>query len=160
MTVLAWCLTVALVLAGLAGTVLPLVPGTTLIFAAVVLHKLLLPATVSWVMVAWVGAFWLLSLLIDVGGVMIGARLGGGSKWGMAGAGGGAALGALISVPALLLGTVLGAVLAERLIHRRDLRATLTAGLGAGLGFLAGLAGRVLCALVMVGLFVTAVLVR
>ncbi len=160
MTYLAWGLTVALILVGLAGTVLPLLPGTTLILAAVVLHKLLLPATLSWIMVAWVSAFWLLSVLIDFGGVMIGTRLGGGSKWGMAGAGGGAAIGAFISVPALILGSVLGAALAERLIHRRDLRATLTAGLGAGLGFLAGLAGRVMCALVMVGLFVTAVLVR
>ncbi len=160
MTYLAWCLTAALLLVGLAGTVLPLVPGTTLVFAAVVLHKLLLPATLSWVAVAWVGAFWLLSLLVDFGGVIIGTRLGGGSKWGMAGAGGGAAVGAFLSVPALLLGSMLGAILAEKLVHRRDLRATLTAGVGAGLGFLAGLAGRVACALVMVGLFVTAVLVH
>ncbi len=160
MTYLAWCLTAALLLVGLAGTVLPLVPGTTLVFAAVVLHKLLLPATLSWVAVAWVGAFWLLSLLVDFGGVIIGTRLCGGSKWGMAGAGGGAAVGAFLSVPALLLGSMLGAILAEKLVHRRDLRATLTAGVGAGLGFLAGLAGRVACALVMVGLFVTAVLVH
>ncbi len=160
MTILAWSLTVALLLVGLAGTVLPLVPGTTLIFAAVVLHRLLLPATISWGAVAVVGAFWLVSLAVDFAGVIIGTRLGGGSKWGMAGAGGGAAIGAFISLPALLLGTILGAFLAERLMHRRDLRATLTAGLGAGLGFLAGLAGRVACALVMTGLFVTAVLVH
>jgi uncharacterized protein YqgC (DUF456 family) len=160
MTILAWCLTALLLLCGLAGTLLPLLPGTTLIFAGVVLHRLMLPATISWAMVGWIGSLWILSLLIDLAGVLIGTRLGGGSKWGMAGAGGGAAVGAFVSLPALLLGTVLGAILAEKLIQRRDLRATLLAGLGAGLGFLAGLVGRVACALAMLSLFVTAVLTR
>jgi len=161
MTYLAWGLTTLLLLAGLVGTVLPLLPGTTLIFAAVLLHKLVLvPDSLSWAAVAWIGGVWLVSLVLDVAGVMIGTRLGGGSKWGMAGAGGGAAVGAFISLPALLLGTVLGAILAEKLAHRRDLRATLTAGLGAGLGFLAGLVGRIGCAVAMLGLFVTAVLTR
>ena len=160
MTILVWCLTTLLLLTGLAGTLLPLVPGTTLVFGAVVLHKLLLPATLSWAAVGWIGGLWLLSLVIDLAGVMIGTRLGGGSKWGMAGAGGGAVGGAFVSVPALILGSVLGAMLAEKLAHQRDLRATLTAGLGAGMGFLAGLIGRVVCAVAMLGLFVGAVLAR
>lgn len=157
MTILVWCLTVVLLIGGLIGTLLPLLPGTTLIFAAVVVHKLLLPATISWGMVRWVALVWILSLAIDLAGVLIGTRLGGGSKWGMAGAGGGAVIGAFVSVPALLLGCVLGAMLAERLIHARNLRDTLKAGLGAGLGFLLGLLGRFMCGVAMIGLFLLAV---
>lgn len=157
MTILAWCLTAALLLVGLVGTLLP---GTTLILAAAVLHKLMLPATISWGVVGWITCLGILSLLVDFACVLLGTRLGGGSKWGMAGAGGGAVIGAFVSVPALLLGSVLGAMLAERLIHGRTLRATLKAGLGAGLGFLLGTLGRLTGAVAMISVFLVAALRR
>jgi uncharacterized protein YqgC (DUF456 family) len=160
MTILAWCLTAVLLLVGLLGTLLPLLPGTTLIFAAAVLHKLMLPATISWGVVGWIACLWVLSLLTDFACVLLGTRLGGGSKWGMAGAGGGAVVGAFLSVPALLLGSVLGAMLAEKLIHGRTLRDTLKAGLGAGLGFLLGTLGRITCAVAMISLFLIATLTK
>ena len=160
MAYLAWFLTIILLLAGLAGTILPLLPGTTLILAAVVLHKLLLPASLSWAAVGVIAAFWVVSILVDMAGVIIGTRLGGGSKWGMAGAGGGALAGAFVSLPGIILGAILGAMLAERVAHRKDTQGTLRAGVGAGLGFLAGMAGRIACALLMTGLFVSAILVH
>ncbi len=158
MSTLAWGLTVLLLVAGLLGVLVPLLPGTTLIFAGVVLHKLLLPASISWVTVGWIAFFWLLSLVLDLAGVLIGTRLGGGSKWAMMGAGGGAAIGAFVSLPALLLGTMLGAILAERLAHKRNLRELLLAGAGAGLGFLLGFVSRLACAVAMIGLFVVSAL--
>ena len=158
MTILDWCLTALLLAAGLVGVLLPLLPGTTLIFAGVVLHKLLLPASISWATVGWIALLWLLSLAIDITGVLLGTRLGGGSKWAMMGAGGGAFIGALVSVPALLLGTMLGAILAERLAHERKLRDLLLAGMGAGVGFLLGFVGRFACAVAMITLFLVAAL--
>jgi uncharacterized protein YqgC (DUF456 family) len=158
MTILAWCLTALLLLVGLIGTLLPLLPGTTLILVAAVLHKLMLPATISWGVVGGIACLWILSLLVDFACVLLGTRLGGGSKWGMAGAGGGAMVGAFVSVPALLLGSVLGAMLAEKLIHQRNLRDTLKAGLGAGLGFLLGTLGRLACAVAMISVFLVATL--
>ncbi len=156
MSVLIWSLTVLFFGAGLIGVLLPLVPGTTLIFAGVVIHKLLAPASLSWATVGWLAVFWALSLLFDFAGVLIGTRLAGGSKWGMTGAGGGAVIGAFISVPALILGTMLGAVIAEKLAHQRDLRRTLLAGVGAGLGFVLGFVGRLACALVIIAGFLLA----
>ncbi|HUL55333.1 MAG TPA: DUF456 domain-containing protein [Opitutaceae bacterium] len=158
LTILAWCLTTLLLLAGLIGTVVPLLPGTTLILAATVLHKLMLPATISWGAVGGIAALWLLSLLVDFACVLVGTRLGGGTKWGMAGAGGGAIVGAFVSVPALVLGSVLGAMLAEKIIHRRNLGDALRAGLGAGFGFFLGILGRLACAAAMIILFLVAVL--
>lgn len=160
MTILAWVFTAMLLLVGLVGTLLPLLPGTTLIFAAAVLHKLMLPATISWDVVGWIACLWVLSLLVDFACVLLGTRLGGGSKWGMAGAGGGAVVGAFVSVPALLLGSVLGAMLAEKLIHGRTLGDTLKAGLGAGLGFLLGTVGRLTCAVAMISVFLLAALAK
>ena len=143
-TYLIWSLTVFLTLIGLAGVVIPLLPGTTLILLAMVAHKLLIPEAVSWVVIGWIAGFWLLSVIIDFVGVILGTRAFGGGKWGMLGAGGGAVIGMFFSLPMLLLGTVLGAVVAEKLIAQKTNRASLLAGVGAAVGFLFSTIGRLL----------------
>ena len=155
-TYLAWTLTALLTLIGLAGVVIPLLPGTTLILLAFILHKLLLPADLSWVVIGWIAGIWLLSVLIDFLGVILGTRAFGGGKWGMLGAGGGAIIGMFFSLPMLLLGTVLGAVVAEKLIAQKSNRAALLAGVGASVGFLISTIGRLICALAMITLFLLA----
>lgn len=152
-----WTLVVLLMLTGLAGTVVPLLPGTTLILLGSVLHKLMLPAGISWHVVAWVAVFWVLSIIADIGGVFVGTRLFGGSKWGMTGAGGGALVGVFFSLPALILGTFVGAVAAEKLIAKRSGEGALRAGVGAATGFVISSFARVACAIAMIGLFVLAV---
>lgn len=72
----------------------------------------------------------------------------------MAGAGAGALVGMFFSLPALLLGTVFGAVAAERYIAKKSRRESLHAGAGAALGFVLSAAGRLVCGIGMVGLFV------
>ena len=157
-TYLIWSLTFLLTLIGLAGVVIPLLPGTTLIFVAMIVHKLLLPGDVSWMVIGWIAGFWLLSVIVDFGGVLLGTRLFGGGKWGMVGAGGGALIGMFFSFPMLLLGTVLGAVAAEKLIAEKSNRASLLAGAGAAVGFLISTVGRLFCAFAMSALFLLAVL--
>ena len=51
---------------------------------------LLLPADLSWLVIGFIALFWLLSIVADFGGVILGTRWFGGSKWGMAGASDGA----------------------------------------------------------------------
>lgn len=153
-----WAITVILLLTGLVGSVVPLLPGTTLIFAGVLLHRWMLPQTIGWTGVFWIGVIWLFSVAADLLCTLIGARLFGGSKWGMTGAGGGAMVGMFFSLPALLLSTILGAVAAEKFIGKRSKEAALKSGMGAALGFLASTIVRAFCALAMIALFVTAVL--
>jgi uncharacterized protein len=148
-----WTLTTLLILAGLVGSVVPMLPGTTLIFAGALLHKLLLPASVSTAAIVWIGVFWVLSVLADFACTLLGARLFGGSKWGMTGAGGGALVGMFFSLPALLLGTILGAVAAEKLVGKRTDKDALKSGLGAALGFLVSTVVRAAFAVAMVALF-------
>ena len=155
-TYLVWTLTGLLTVIGLAGVVIPLLPGTTLILLAMVVHKLLLPGDLSWAVIAWIAGFWLLSAIIDFAGVVLGTRAFGGGKWGMVGASGGAVIGMFFSLPMLLLGTVLGAVTAEKLIAKKNNRASLLAGVGAAVGFLISTIGRLLCALAMITLFLVA----
>jgi len=156
--ILIWSLTAGLILIGLVGCIVPLLPGTTLILAAMILHKLLLPAQLSWWVVGVIALFWLFSVLADVLGILLGTRLFGGSKWGMTGAGGGALVGMFFSLPALLLGTFLGAVAAEKLVAKKSHGASLRSGVGAATGFLLSTVARVTCALVMIALFLAATL--
>lgn len=148
-----WTLTALLLLAGLVGSVVPLLPGTTLIFAGALLHKLLLPHTLGTAAVVWIGIFWLLSVLADFGCTLLGARVFGGSKWGMTGAGGGALVGMFFSLPALLLSTIVGAFAAEKLVGKRSDGDALKSGLGAALGFVVSTVVRAMFAVLMVALF-------
>lgn len=152
-----WTLTTLLLLTGLVGSVVPLLPGTTLILVGAVLHKILLPQTVSTSAVVWIGVFWLFSVVADFVCTLIGTRLFGGTKWGMTGAGGGALVGMFFSLPALLLGTIFGAVAAEKLLGKRSDHDALKSGLGAALGFIASTIVRAFCASAMIALFAYAV---
>lgn len=151
-----WIITITLMLIGLVGVVMPVLPGTTLIFVAALVHKWLRPEDLPWLAIAFIGVFWLLSVLADVGGVLLGTKWFGGGKWGMAGAGGGALVGMFFSLRMLVLGTMLGAILAEKIFARKNNPAALKAGLGAALGFVISTIARLACASVMIALFVIA----
>jgi uncharacterized protein len=154
--ILVWTLTVILTCVGLAGVIIPLLPGTTLILIGMVVHKLLLPDDLSWTVIGWISAFWFLSVIIDFAGVLAGTRLFGGGKWGMAGASGGAFIGMFFSLPMLILGTIVGAMAAEKFIAKKSHRESILAGAGAAFGFLISTAGRLVCAFAMIALFLVA----
>jgi uncharacterized protein len=160
MEYVAWGLSLLLMLAGLIGTLIPLIPGTFLILAAALIHKLMLPEGISWFVFAWIGVFFLFSVVSDIACTLIGARIFGGTKWGMAGAGGGAMVGMFFSLPALLLGTILGAIAAEKLGARRSHREALRAGAGAAIGFVAASVARLGCGVAMIALFLVAAVPR
>ncbi|MFZ5494833.1 MAG: DUF456 family protein [Verrucomicrobiota bacterium] len=158
MEIAVWTLVILLMLAGLAGCVVPLLPGTTLILAAVLLQKWLLPDTLTWMAVGWIAGFWLLSVVADLGCTLLGTKLLGGGRWGMAGATGGALAGMCFSLPALLLGTMLGAIVAEKWGGKKTAGQALRAGAGAALGFLVSGFAKLACACMMIGLYALSVL--
>ncbi len=153
--ILVYLLTAALILIGLIGVVVPLLPGTTLILAGMVIHKLLIPNSISGVGLALITLVWGISVLADFAGVLIGTRLAGGTRWGMAGAGFGALVGLWFSVPALILGTLAGAVMAEKVMAGRPDQQALRAGVGAAAGFLLSTLARLACAVLMIIVFLS-----
>ncbi|MBL9203860.1 MAG: DUF456 domain-containing protein [Opitutaceae bacterium] len=155
MDLLVYLLTGLLILVGLIGIIVPLLPGTTLILAGMILHKILLPNSISTTALAVITLFWGLSVLADFAGVLIGTRLAGGTRWGMAGAGLGALVGVCFSVPALILGTLAGAVLAEKAISGAPDQQALRSGVGAAAGFFVSTLARLACAAVMIILFLS-----
>ena len=151
-----WTLTLMLTLIGIIGVIVPLLPGTTLILAAMILHKFLLPEGWGWSAIGFITFIWAISIAVDFLGVLLGTRMFGGTKWGMAGASGGALIGMFFSLPALVLGTIFGAIVAEKWAAKKTNRESLRAGAGAAFGFVLSTVGRLACAVAMTAVFIYA----
>ncbi|MBI2188781.1 MAG: DUF456 domain-containing protein [Acidobacteria bacterium] len=149
-------LAVALILIGLAGIVLPALPGTALIFAG-----LLLAAWADDFMRVGAATLVVLGLLtvasygIDFAAAALGAGRFGASRRAMAGAALGTALGLVLGLPGLILGPFIGAVLGE-LSTTRDLARAAGIGVGAWIGFVIGVAVKVGVAFLMIAIFLAA----
>ena len=153
-----WILAIGLVLIGIAGTVLPGLPGAVLVFAGLALAAWIDGfARVGWVTLVWLAVLTAAAYALDFAATAIGARRFGTSWWGVLGAVVGTLGGLFFAPVGLIVGPFLGAFLAE-LIARRDVRQAGRAGLGAWLGLLLGTAGRLALVLAMVGLFAVAYL--
>ncbi|HNQ87016.1 MAG TPA: DUF456 domain-containing protein [Verrucomicrobiota bacterium] len=155
-----WDQIVGLVLAllvmgvGLAGSVLPALPGPPLVLAAAVGHRLWFGAesvgnVVLLLMILLTG----LSILLDYAASLLGAQKFGATWRGVVGAGLGVVLGVMGGPIGILIGPFLGAMLLEW-ASGREMKDASRAGLGAFVGFLAGSVGKVACCVAMMGLFV------
>lgn len=133
-----WVLTALLMLAGVAGSVLPALPGAPLILVAAVLHRWLLPGWVSLWTIAALAVLAVLTVVIDAACGIFGVQKFGGGRWAMLGAGVGAAVGLLFGPFGIILGAVAGAVICEMAFDRKALHDALKAGVGAGLGMVVG----------------------
>ena len=151
-----WALAVVLVIVGLAGIVLPAIPGTVLIFAGL------------W-LAAWadgftrVGAGTLVVLgivavatyFVDVAMMALGMNRLGTSRRAMAGAAIGMTAGLFFGLPGLIIGPFAGAVLGELTTHG-DLSRAGRAGVAAWIGFAIGTVVKVGFAFLMIGMFLAA----
>jgi len=153
MTVLTWIIAILLVAAGLAGLVLPALPGPLLLFAGLLLaawaEQFVYVGTWTLVVLAVMAA---LALLADFVAGAFGAKRYGASPRSVAGAALGAVVGIFFGLPGLLLGPFIGALLGE-LSARRDLAAAGRAGWGATIGLVLGIAAKLALGFAMVGLF-------
>jgi uncharacterized protein YqgC (DUF456 family) len=145
---------VVLVLGGIAGTVLPALPGAPLVFGG-----LLLVAwadsfqKVGWITLTIIGLLALLTFPLDIMAASLGAKRVGASWLALVGAAVGTIVGFFFSLPGLILGPFVGAVLGEYLA-RRDLRQAGRVGVGTWIGFVIGVAGKMALIFMMIGIFV------
>ncbi len=158
--IMAMAVALFVMLLGLLGTVVPGLPGTPLILAAAVVHRLCRgeAGASGWVL-GILGVVTVLSVALEFAASSLGARKLGATWRGMLGA----ALGAIVGLAWLPLGILLGPMvgaMALELMGGREWREAGKAGLGAWVGLVAGAVGKVACALGMIGLFVVHLLVR
>lgn len=149
-------LAATLVLVGLAGTVVPILPGVPLVFAGLLM--------VAWadqfqhvgaVTLTILGVLTVLSLVADFLASALGAKKLGASPRAVAGATIGALVGILFGLPGLIFGPFIGAVLGELSANRALVQAG-KAGLGTWIGLLLGSVVKLTLSFLMVGIFLTA----
>jgi len=153
--VLSWTLLVILLLSGLAGVLLPILPGALIIFVGALLHKILTPEWLSWTTVIILGVLVLVERLLDFLGTMIGAKWLGATRWGIFGAVVGGIVGLFFGLPGLILGPVFGALVGEIIFARRSLGLSAKAGVGAAVGFGLSTVARIALALLMILIVIT-----
>jgi len=152
-TILIWLLAATLILVGVAGLVLPALPGPVLLFggllAAAWAEEFLFVGTGTLIVLAIMAV---LAHLVDFVAGALGARRYGASGRAVAGAAIGACVGIFFGLPGVLLGPFAGAMAGE-LLNQRGLGAAGRAGIGATLGLALGTAAKLALGITMVGVF-------
>ena len=148
-----WILAFILTVAGLAGLVLPALPGAPLLFAGLFCA-------------AWaenfqhVGLWTLLALavmaaltyVVEFAASLLGAKKFGASRMALAGATIGGIVGIFFGIPGIILGPFIGAVGGE-LLELRSIGQAGLVGLGTVIGLAIGVAGKLAIGIAMTGLF-------
>jgi uncharacterized protein YqgC (DUF456 family) len=150
----AWMLLAAvLVGTGIAGSVLPALPGVPLVFAGLALAAWAGEfARVSGATVAVLGLLTVLSLIVDFAASALGARRVGATKLAVAGALIGTFAGVFLGLPGLLLGPFIGAVAGELMSHGRMEQAA-RAGAATWVGLIFGTLAKLALVFTMLGVF-------
>jgi uncharacterized protein YqgC (DUF456 family) len=154
--VLWWLLALLLIGIGIAGSVLPALPGVPFVFLGLLLA-------------AWAGDFQqvgafplvvlglltLLSFVIDLVATALGAKRVGATKLAVIGAALGTLAGLFLGLPGLILGPFVGAVAGELMSHGQVQQAT-RAGIATWIGLLFGTLAKLALVFTMLGLFALA----
>jgi uncharacterized protein len=147
---------VAAIAAGVAGTVLPALPGAPLLAGG----ALLVAWAGSFQRIGWpaltvVGVLCVLVMAVDWIAAVLGARAFGASRWAFIGATLGLVVGLFLGLPGVLLGPIVGAVALEWL-KSDDFARAARAGGGVAVGMVVGGAVKIALSFTAVGVLVVA----
>jgi uncharacterized protein YqgC (DUF456 family) len=151
---LLWVLAGGLMLAGLAGTLLPMLPGVPLVFAGMLLAAWIDGfSRIGVTTLVVLGVLAVLSFVVEYAAAALGANRAGASRQAMAGAAIGTFAGLFLGLPGLLLGPFVGAAIGE-LMARSGASRAVGVGVAAWIGFAVGSIAKLAIAFTMIGVFV------
>jgi uncharacterized protein YqgC (DUF456 family) len=156
-----WTLTLVLMIAGLVGTVVPLLPGTTIILAAAVMHHYALgpERSVGWWTLGGLIALTVVSYVLDFVSGAMGAKKFGASRWGSVGGIVGAIVGLFFGIPGIFIGPLAGVLIGE-LLGGKGLLPAGKSTWGTLLGTTAGIVAKLIISSIMIAWFLAAALWR
>jgi uncharacterized protein len=159
-----WTITTILMLVGLLGTVVPMLPGTTVIWAAAVLHYVLMwwkPGVTleaaDWIMLGGLTLLTAISYVIDFFSGLIGAKWFGATRWGAIGGLIGGIVGLFFPPVGFFVGPLAGVLIGE-LLGGKELLPAGKSTWGTFLGTTAGIIARVILAIAMIAWFLAVAL--
>ena len=154
-----WTLSVALILVGLAGTVLPALPGTLFVLGGIVLGAWIDGFTrVGWTSVTVVTVLAVLAWVLDYVAGLMGARKAGAGREALIGAALGTVAGLFMGLVGVFFMPLVGAAIGEYIAQRDHARAA-HVGVATWVGIMLGMIAKVVIAFVMIGVFIVALLI-
>jgi hypothetical protein len=148
----AWLITICLLFIGLAGCLLPVIPGPLIILMAVLFHWFAFgqESGVGWwtfaVLIVLLGA----SQIFDIVSGAAGSRWFGGTKWGATGAIIGAIVGLFFMPFGLILGPLIGAYAFEIVFAKQEAGKAAMSGFGSAVGTLSSIVVKVIVGVMMI----------
>jgi uncharacterized protein YqgC (DUF456 family) len=156
---LLWVASVALIVLGLLGTVLPALPGTALVLAGIFLGAWIDDFVhVGWPSLTVITLLAVLAWALEYVAGLLGANRAGASRQALIGAALGTVAGVFMGLVGIVFMPLVGAAAGEYLA-RRDQQRAVKVGLWTWLGLMAGLLAKVVIAFMMVGIFIGALLI-
>ena len=154
MEVFWWLFAVVVMAVGLIGTVIPVLPGTTIILVAAVVHRLVVgpDRSLGWTALIVMLLLTLLTYAVDAAAGYLGAKRFGATKWGLVGCAAGALIGLFFGLLGIFVGPVIGAIAGELIGGKEFIRAG-QAGWGTFLGSVAGVLAKLFIGLIMIVIF-------
>ena len=153
MQIALWILSSLLIVVGLAGTILPALPGTVFVVAGVIVGAWIDDFTrVSVTTVVVITILGVISFAIEYIAGAMGARRVGASREAVIGAAIGTFVGLFFGIPGVVFGPFIGAVLGE-LVAQRSLGQAGRAGVATWIGFVLGTGVKLVLAFAMLGIF-------
>ena len=154
-----WILVALLIVVGVAGTVLPALPGVILVLAGIVLGAWIDDFTrVSGTTVAVVSVLAIAAWVIEYAAGVMGAQKAGASKEAIVGALIGTVLGIFTGLWGLLFLPLIGAVAGQYMVDRDMIRAR-NVGIATWLGMAIGTLAKIAITFLMIGIFIAALLI-
>jgi uncharacterized protein len=148
-----WVLAIALIVVGVIGTFLPVLPGVVLVFGGMVLGAWIDGfQRIGWITLVILGVLMVLVFVVDVVSGLLGAKRVGASKLAIIGAAIGTVVGMFFGLVGILIAPFIGAVVGE-VIERGQLAPAARVGFATWLGMVAGALAKFAIVLVMVGVF-------
>ncbi len=153
-----WIVAVLMVIVGVAGTVLPALPGVVLVFAGILLAAWIDGFTViaGWT-VGLLAVLAVIGVAVDYAAQVMSAQRAGATPLGIAGAAVGTVAGIFSGLIGLLFMPLAGAAIGEYIAHRDALRAG-KVGLATWIGLLVGAVLKLAIVFTMTGIFIAALL--
>ncbi len=144
-----------IMLSGLVGIVLPIIPSTPLIWVGVFIYAVCDRfESIGWSLLLIFAILTIVSLALDYLGGVIGAKKYGATRWGLIGSIIGGIAGFFMGgIVGLIFGPFFGAVLFE-LIFGKDLTGAFKSGVGTLVGFLGGVIVKLVISVVIIGIFI------
>lgn len=156
-----WFTVGTLMMGGLIGTFLPVLPGSFFILLGAVAHYFLFGQSESglnWVSFVVLTVLFALSVLVDWLSGAIGAKWFGSSKWGIVGVIVGGIIGFFFGFVGIIVGPLLGAFIFEMIFAKKELNAASKSTWGTLVGGGAGMLGKAMISLAMIAYYIVDVI--